>query len=135
MTSYRGNEAIDWFGFSQLWSQTVGYAVITSRIDSLNRRKTLNKSLASARLLFCGKGDGVKVPHLAASEIVINNFMVSGLASRSITDNAGWHTQNTQIFYPAILTYEKLYGILFLIKIEIIKGKPAERQGHKARSD
>ena len=61
-----------------------------------------------------------KVPHLAASEIVINNFMVSGLASRSITDNAGWHTQNTQIFYPAILTYEKLYGILFLIKIEII---------------
>ena len=120
MTSYRGNEAIDWFDFSQLWSQTVGYAVITSRIDSLNRRKTLNKSLASARLLFCGKGDGVKVPHLAASEIVINNFMVSGLASRSITDNAGWHTQNTQIFYPAILTYEKLYGILFLIKIEII---------------
>ena len=120
MTSYRGDEAIDWFGFSQLWSQTVGYAVITSRIDSLNRRKTLSKSLASARLLFCGKGDGVKVPHLAASEIVINNFMVSGLASRSITDNAGWHTQNTQIFYPAILTYEKLYGILFLIKIEII---------------
>jgi hypothetical protein len=96
------------------------YAVITSRIDSLNRRKTLSKSLAEARLLLCGKGDGVKVPHLAASEIVINNFMVSGLASRSITDNAGWHTQNTQIFYPAILTYEKLYGILFLIKIEII---------------
>lgn len=52
MTSYRGDEAIDWFGFSQLWSQTVGYAVITSRIDSLNRRKTLSKSLASARLLF-----------------------------------------------------------------------------------
>lgn len=74
-----------------------------------------------------------KVPHLAASEIVINNFMVSGLASRSITDNAGWHTQNTQIFYPAILTYEKLYGILFLIKIELFKGKPAERQGRKAR--
>ena len=98
----------------------MGYAVITSRIDSLYRRKTLSKSLASARLLFCGKGDGVKVPHLAASEIVINNFMVSGLASRSITDNAGWHTQNTQIFYPAILTYEKLYGILLLIKIEII---------------
>ena len=120
MTSYRGDEAIDRFGFSRLWSQTVGYAVTTSRIDSLNRRKTLSKSLASARLLFCGKGDGVKVPHLAASEIVINNFMVSGLASRSITDNAGWHTQNTQIFYPAILTYEKLYGILFLIKIEII---------------
>ena len=40
MTSYRGNEAIDWFGFSRLWSQTVGYAVTTSRIDSLNRRKT-----------------------------------------------------------------------------------------------
>ena len=57
---------------------------------------------------------------LAGISIVINNFMVSGLASRSITDNAGWHTQNTQIFYPAILTYEKLYGILFLIKIEII---------------
>ena len=52
MTSYRGDEAIDWFGFSQLWSQTVGYAVTTSRIDSLNRRKTLSKSLASARLLF-----------------------------------------------------------------------------------
>ena len=61
-----------------------------------------------------------KVPHLAASEIVINNFMVSGLASRSITDNAGWHTQNTQIFYPTLLTYEKLHGILFLIKMEII---------------
>ena len=98
----------------------MGCAVTTSRIDFLNRTKTLSESLASARLLFCGKGDGVKVPHLAASEIVINNFMVSGLASRSITDNAGWHTQNTQIFYPAILTYEKLYGILFLIKIEII---------------
>ena len=52
MTSYRGDEAIDWFGFSQLWSQTVGYAVTTSRIDSLNRRKTFSKSLASARLLF-----------------------------------------------------------------------------------
>ena len=52
MTSYRGDEAIDWFGFSRLWSQTVGYAVTTSRIDSLNRRKTLSKSLASARLLF-----------------------------------------------------------------------------------
>ena len=52
MTSYRGDEAIDWFGFSQLWSQTVGYAVTTSRIDSLTRRKTLSKSLASARLLF-----------------------------------------------------------------------------------
>ena len=59
MTSYRGDEAIDWFGFSRLWSQTVGYAVTTSRIDSLNRRKTLSESLASARLLFCGKGDGV----------------------------------------------------------------------------
>ena len=53
MTSYRGDEAIDWFGFSRLWSQTVGYAVTTSRIDSLNRRKTLSESLASARLLFC----------------------------------------------------------------------------------
>ena len=52
MTSYRGDEAIDWFGFSRLWSQTVGYAVTTSRIDSLNRRKTLSESLASARLLF-----------------------------------------------------------------------------------
>ena len=117
----------------------MGYAVITSRIDSLNRRKTLSKSLASARLLFCGKGDGVKVPHLAASEIVINNFMVSGLASRSITDNAGWHTQNTQIFYPAILTYEKLYGILFLIKMEIylkanlLKGRDAKPEGAKVK--
>ena len=33
MTSYRGDEAIDWFGFSRLWSQTVGYAVTTSQID------------------------------------------------------------------------------------------------------
>ena len=55
MTSYRGDEAIDWFGFSRLWSQTVGYAVTTSRIDSLNRRKTLSESLASARLLFLWK--------------------------------------------------------------------------------
>ena len=46
MTSYRGDEAIDWFGFSRLWSQTVGYAVTTSRIDSMNRKKTLNRSLA-----------------------------------------------------------------------------------------
>ena len=59
MTSYRGDEAIDWFGFSRLWSQTVGYVVTTSRIDSLNRRKTLSESLASARLLFCDKGDDV----------------------------------------------------------------------------
>ena len=59
MTSYRSDEAIDWFGFSRLWSRTLGYVVTTSRIDSLNRRKTLSESLASARLLFCGKGDGV----------------------------------------------------------------------------
>ena len=44
MTSYRGDEAIDWFDFSQLWSQTVGYAVTTSRIDFLNRTKTLNEA-------------------------------------------------------------------------------------------
>lgn len=59
MTGYRGDEAIDWFGFSRLWSQTVGYAVTTSRIDSLNRRKTLSESLASAGLLFFDKGDGM----------------------------------------------------------------------------
>ena len=111
------------------------YAVITSRIDSLNRRKTLSKSLASARLLFCGKGDGVKVPHLAASEIVINNFMVSGLASRSITDNAGWHTQNTQIFYPTLLTCKNFYGIFISKKRYYFKGKPVERQERKARRD
>ena len=57
MTSYRGDEAIDWFGFSRLWSQTVGYAKTTSRIDSMNRRKTLSKSLASARLLLFDEGD------------------------------------------------------------------------------
>ena len=44
MTSYRSDEAIDWFGFSRLWSRTLGYVVTTSRIDSLNRRKTLNES-------------------------------------------------------------------------------------------
>ena len=52
MISYRGDEAIDWFGFSRLWSQIVGCAVTTSRIDFLNRTKTLSESLASARLLF-----------------------------------------------------------------------------------
>ena len=52
MTSYRGVEATDWFGFSRLWSQTVGYAKTTNRIDSLNRKKTLCKSLAAAGLLF-----------------------------------------------------------------------------------
>ena len=57
MTSYRGVEAVDWFGFSRLWSPPVGYAITTSRIDSLNRTKTLNESLATARLFFC-KGDG-----------------------------------------------------------------------------
>ena len=45
MTSYRGVEAIDWFGFSRLWSQIVGYAKTTSRIDFINRMKTHNKSL------------------------------------------------------------------------------------------
>ena len=44
MTSYRGDEAIDWFGFSRLRSWTVGYAVTTSRIDFLNRTKTLNEA-------------------------------------------------------------------------------------------
>ena len=57
MTSYRGVEAVDWFGFSRLWSLPVGYATTTSRIDSLNRTKTLNESLATAGLLFFGKGD------------------------------------------------------------------------------
>ena len=52
MTSYRGDEAVDWFGFSRLSSQTVGCAVTTSRIDFLNRTKTLNESFASAGLLF-----------------------------------------------------------------------------------
>ena len=59
MTSYRGDEAIDCVGFSRLWSQTVGYAVTTSRIDSMNRTKTLSESLAFARLLFCYEGDDV----------------------------------------------------------------------------
>ena len=59
MISYRGDEAIDWFGFSRLWSQTVGYAKTTSRIDSWNRRKTLSEGLASAGLLFFDKGDDV----------------------------------------------------------------------------
>lgn len=45
MISYRGVETIDWFGFSRLWSQTVGYAKTTSRIDFTNRMKTLNESL------------------------------------------------------------------------------------------
>ena len=27
-----GYEAVDWFGVSRLWSQTVGYANTTSRI-------------------------------------------------------------------------------------------------------
>ena len=45
MTSYRGVEAIDWFGFSRLWSLTMGYAKTTSRIDFINRMKTLNESL------------------------------------------------------------------------------------------
>ena len=47
----------------------MGYAKTTSRIDSQNRRKTLNESLASAGLLFFDKGDDVcmkniKVHHL-----------------------------------------------------------------------
>ena len=52
MTSYRGVEAADWFGFSRLRSQTVGYAKTANRIDSMNRKKTLCKSLAAAGLLF-----------------------------------------------------------------------------------
>ena len=50
MISYRGDEAIDWFGFSRLWSLTVGYAKTTSRIDFINRMKTLNESLWLKRL-------------------------------------------------------------------------------------
>ena len=37
----------------------MGYAKTTSRIDSWNRRKTLNESLASAGLSFFDKGDDV----------------------------------------------------------------------------
>lgn len=52
---------------------------------------------------------------------------------------AGWHTQNTQIFYPAILTYEKLYGILFFdknrnyLKANLLKGRGAKPEGTKVR--
>lgn len=49
MTSYHGVEAIDWFGFRRLWSLTVGYAKATSRIDFINRTKTLNESLGLKR--------------------------------------------------------------------------------------
>ena len=52
MTSYRGDEAIDLFGFSRLWSLTVGYAKTTSRIDSQNRRKTLNKEKLLKEFVF-----------------------------------------------------------------------------------
>ena len=52
MISYHGDEAIDWFGLSRLWIQTVGCAVTTSRIDSLNRTKTLNENFTPARLLL-----------------------------------------------------------------------------------
>lgn len=37
----------------------MGYAKTTSRIDSWNRRETLNESLASAGLSFFDKGDDV----------------------------------------------------------------------------
>lgn len=33
MTSYRVDEAIDWFGLSRLWSKTMGYAATTNQID------------------------------------------------------------------------------------------------------
>ena len=59
----------------------------------------------------------------------------SGLASRSITDNAGWHTQNTQIFYPTLLTCKNFYGIFISKKRDYFKGKPVERQERKARRD
>ena len=52
MTSYRGVEAADWFGYSLLQSQIVGYAITTSRIDSMNRKKTLNEGSASGRALI-----------------------------------------------------------------------------------
>ena len=75
MTSYRGVEAIDWFGFSRLWSLTVGYAKTTSRIDSQNRRKTLNESLASAGLLFFDKGDDVCMSNNSPGDISICDFV------------------------------------------------------------
>lgn len=52
MTSYRGIEAADWFGYSLLQSQIVGYAITTSRIDSMNRKKTLNEGSAFGRALI-----------------------------------------------------------------------------------
>ena len=51
MTSYRGIEAMGWFGHSLLQSQIVGYAVTTSRIDSLNRMKTLNEGFVFGKAI------------------------------------------------------------------------------------
>lgn len=51
MTSYRGIEAMDWFGHSLLQSQIVGYAITTSRIDSLNRMKTLNEGFVFGKAI------------------------------------------------------------------------------------
>jgi len=50
-------------------------------------------------------------------------------------DNAGWHTQNTQIFYPTLLTCKNFYGSLIFKKRDYFKGKPVERQERKARGD
>ena len=50
--SYRGIEAMDWFGHSLLQSQIVGYAITTSRIDSLNRMKTLNEGFVFGKSLI-----------------------------------------------------------------------------------
>ena len=52
LTSYRGIEVADWFGHSPLQSQIVGYAITTSRIDSLNRMKTLNESFVFGKALI-----------------------------------------------------------------------------------
>ena len=52
LTSYRGIEVADWFGHSLLRSQIVGYAETTSRIDSLNRMKTLNEGFVFGKALI-----------------------------------------------------------------------------------
>ena len=46
-----------------------------------------------------------------------------------LLDSVKKHTD----FYPTLLTCKKLHGILFWIKKKLFKGKPAEKQGRKAR--
>lgn len=105
MISYRGDEAFDWFGCSRVRSLTVGYAGTTSRIDSLDRRKTLTGALRFARLLFFGyRGELQKMTN-ESSDLLRNAAAV-------------WKKMSEFSYHFTYGYKNKLYGIQLLFPPE-----------------